>query len=56
MRSHFFDLAMGARMFASQRVPDIFSSNTAEFVAAAGSAPSIPRSMGLPEVVKTFQY
>jgi hypothetical protein len=48
---------MGARMFASQRVPDVFAPNTAEFVAAAGSASSIPRSMGLPEVVKKhFQH
>jgi hypothetical protein len=52
-------LTMGTRTFASRRVvPDVFSSspNTAEFVAAAGSASSIPRSMGLPEVVKTFQH
>jgi hypothetical protein len=54
-RSHFLDLTMGARsLFTSQRVADIFSSNTAEFVAAAGSAASIPLSMGLPEVVKNF--
>jgi hypothetical protein len=55
-RSHFLDLTMGARsLFTSQRAADIFSPNTAEFVAAAGSASSIPRSMGLPEVVKTFE-
>jgi hypothetical protein len=57
IRSQFFGLTMGNRsLFSSQRVADIFSPNTAEFVAAAGSASSIPRLMGLPEVVKTFEY
>lgn len=31
----------------------IFSPNTAQFVAAAGSVSSIPRLAGLPEVKKT---
>ncbi|KAH9992432.1 hypothetical protein BJV77DRAFT_1067718 [Russula vinacea] len=45
--------AMGLRVFSSHHIPDVFSSNTAEFVAAAASASSIPRSMRLPEVVVT---
>ena len=57
MRSHgqLFDSALGARSFGSRRIPDIFSPNTAEFVAAAGTVSSIPRSMRLPEVAKIRQ-
>jgi hypothetical protein len=47
-----FDSALGVRSFGSRRVPDVFSPNTAEFVAAAGSVSSIPRSMRLPEVFR----
>jgi len=52
MRSHgqLFD---GVRSLSSRRIPDIFSPNTAEFVAAAGTVSSIPLSMRLPEVVVT---
>lgn len=48
--------AMGLRMFSSQHMPDLFSPNTAEFVAAAASASSIPLSMRLPEVAATARY
>jgi hypothetical protein len=56
-RGRFFDLALGVRPFGShpRHLLDIFSSNTAEYVAAAGSVSSIPRSMRLPEVAKTPQ-
>jgi hypothetical protein len=47
-----FDSAVGVRSFGSKRISDLFSPNTAEFVAAAGSVSSIPRSMRLPEVAK----
>jgi hypothetical protein len=48
--------AMELRMFSSQRIPDLFLPNTAEFVAAAGSVSSIPHSMRLPEVAETARY
>ena len=53
MRGRLFVSVLGVRQFGSQRIPDLFSTITAEFVAAAGSVSSIPRLMGLPEVAKT---
>ena len=54
MRGRLFVSVLGVRQFGSQRIPDPFSPNTAEFLAAAGSVSSIPRLMGLPEVGRLF--
>jgi len=45
-------MRLGQR-FASQHILDLFSPNTAQFLAAAASASSIPRLSGLPEIVVT---
>jgi hypothetical protein len=55
MRGHVLNTAMRVRMFSSQRISDLFSPNTAEFVAAAGSVSSIPSLTRLPEVTTTAQ-
>jgi hypothetical protein len=48
---------MGLGTFTAQHVPSLFlPSNTAEFVAAAGSISSIPSSMRLPEVAETARH
>jgi hypothetical protein len=48
--------AMGLGKVSSQHIPSPFLSNAAEFVAAAGSIPSIPPSMRLPEVAETARH
>ena len=49
-------MTSGLVKFTSQHIQNLFLPNTAEFVAAAGSIPSIPRSMRLPEVAETARY